>query len=241
MNAAYQRDGATYYNGDMTQPELMEGAVSVSRIQQLVKSGVPAPESLRAFEMISSTKGLLFFKEGKYELKDNKGKSSQFSVTGLGKEIDLNDNWKVTFPPNLGAPSQITLDKLMSLHNHQEDGVKFFSGTATYTKQFNIPAAALAANKRLFLDLGRVEVLAEVKVNGKSLGIVWKPPYRVDITESAKPGNNFVEIAVTNLWPNRLIGDEKLPEEAEYVSGGNAVRFSVLSNGAIKKLPDWYT
>ncbi len=128
----------------------------------------------------------------------------------------------------------------MSLHKHEEDGVKYFSGTATYTKQFRVPATSIAANKHVFLDLGRVEVLAEVKVNGKSLGTLWKPPYRLDITESAKPGNNFVEIAVTNLWPNRLIGDEKLPEEAEYVSGGNAVRFSVLSNGAIKKLPDWY-
>jgi hypothetical protein len=92
----------------------------------------------------------------------------------------------------------------------------------------------------LFLDLGRVEVLAEVNVNGKSFGTLWKPPYKIDITEAAKSGNNLLEIAITNLWPNRLIGDEKLPDEAEYVSGVNAGPYSVLSNGAIKKLPDWY-
>lgn len=72
-----------------------------------------------------------------------------------------------------------------------------------------------------------------MKVNGKSLGTLWKPPYRLDITESIKPGNNFVEIAVTNLWPNRLIGDEKLPEEAEYVSGVNAGPYSVLPGSII--------
>jgi hypothetical protein len=132
------------------------------------------------------------------------------------------------------------MDKLQSLHKHRQDGVKYFSGTATYVNHFNVPAAAFAVNKRIFIDLGRVEVLAEIKINGRKLGTVWKPPYRIDITEAVKPGANIVEIAVTNLWPNRLIGDEKLPDEAEYVSGVNAGPYSVLSNGAIKKLPEWY-
>ena len=65
---------------------------------------------------------------------------------------------------------------------------------------------------RIFLDLGTVKNLAEVTLNGKALGILWKPPFRVDVTEALKPGANHLEIAVTNLWPNRLIGDQTLPE-----------------------------
>ena len=88
----------------------------------------------------------------------------------------------------------------------------------------------MAGGKRVYLDLGRVEVLAEVKVNGKDLGTLWKPPFRVDVTDAVHAGNNDLEVRVTNLWPNRLIGDEQLPPENEYGP-----------NGGILKMPDWYT
>lgn len=238
LNYAFQRDGAMYYNGDMTEPQLLKEVIDPRRIQQLVRAGVPAPET-RAVEVLNK-RGLLFYKEGKFSLQESTGKATNISVTGLGNDIDLSQNWTVSFPSNLGAPATINLDKLMSLHKHPEAGVKFFSGTATYTKHFNLPTKNIARNKRLVLDLGRVEVLAEVKVNGKDLGTLWKPPFKIDITDFVKAGNNLVEIAVTNLWPNRLIGDEQMPDEAEYVSGVNAGPYSVLSNGAIKALPDWY-
>jgi hypothetical protein len=152
--------------------------------------------------------------------------------------------WQVSFPPDLGAPDTIELPQLISLHKHTQDGVKHFSGTATYSKNFAVPANLLSGkvkeNRRLFLDLGRVEIMAEVRVNGKELGILWKRPYLVDVTDVVKPGRNELEVKVTNLWPNRLIGDEYLPEENNYTPGGGASGFASLSSGAIEQLPEWY-
>jgi hypothetical protein len=119
--------------------------------------------------------------------------------------------WTVTFPPNFGAPASIQLAKLTSWTASSDPGVKYFSGTATYTKPFQVPAAWLRSGQRIWIDLGRVGDLAEVKVNGKDEGITWAPPYRIDITDALRPGANKLEIAVTNEWSNRQIGDRLLP------------------------------
>jgi hypothetical protein len=120
--------------------------------------------------------------------------------------------WDLTFPPKLGAPEKATFENLISWSDSAVEGIKYFSGTATYTKSFELPKNLLGAGQRLFLDLGEVKNLAEVSINGKPLGILWKEPFCVEITNAAKPGNNQLTVKVTNLWPNRLIGDEKLPE-----------------------------
>ena len=117
----------------------------------------------------------------------------------------------------MGAPPNITLDKLISWTDTSEDGVKYFSGTATYSKDIQAPAAWLRSGTKLMLDLGEVEVIAQVTVNGKALEkILWKPPYRVDITRELKPGANRIEIKVTNLWPNRIIGDQQPNAKQRY-------------------------
>ena len=90
------------------------------------------------------------------------------------------------------------------------------SGTATYRTAFTVPAGFGGKDRRLRLDLGRVEVMAQVNLNGKELGILWKPPFEVDVTEALRPGTNRLEIQVVNLWVNRLIGDEFLPEDCEW-------------------------
>jgi len=121
--------------------------------------------------------------------------------------------WDISFQPNRGAPARISLDKLASWSENADAGVKYFSGTATYTKTLQAPAdwfaAPLKNHVRLWLDLGDVKNLAAVSVNGKPLGIVWKPPFRVDLTGALKSGANQLEIKVTNLWVNRLIGDQQ--------------------------------
>jgi len=114
--------------------------------------------------------------------------------------------------------------------------VRYFSGTATYRKRFKIPADLLARDKRLYLQLGGVEVIAEVVLNGRKLLTLWKPPFRTDITEAARAGEDDLQVRVTNLWVNRLIGDEELPPEAEYVEAGAGP----LATGAIRRLPDCY-
>jgi hypothetical protein len=88
-------------------------------------------------------------------------------------------------------------------------GVHYFSGTATYTRSFDLPRGALARDRRVILDLGEVAELADVTINGHKLRTLWKPPYALDITEALKPARNQIELRVTNLWVNRLIGDEQ--------------------------------
>ncbi|MFZ0692475.1 MAG: glycosyl hydrolase [Acidobacteriaceae bacterium] len=124
--------------------------------------------------------------------------------------------WTVSFPPDWGAPPSITLDKLTSWSNNPDTGVKYFSGTATYTKTIDAPAAWLRSGTHVWIDLGKVKNLAEVTVNGKSLGIVWHAPYSVDATTALKPGQNELTIKVTNAWVNRLIGDQQPDATKKY-------------------------
>lgn len=121
--------------------------------------------------------------------------------------------FQVQFQPGRGAPERITLAVLMDLSKHEEAGVRYFSGTAIYRTVFTSPAAGKESSRRRYLDLGRVEVVARVRLNGRDLGIVWRAPYRLDATDALRQGENILEIEVANLWPNRLIGDQALPPE----------------------------
>jgi len=100
-------------------------------------------------------------------------------------------------------------DKLSSWTENGDAGIKYFSGTATYSKTINAPASWFTKAAQIWIDLGDVKNIAEVKVNGKSLGIVWKKPFKIDVTSALKAGDNKIEINVTNLWVNRLIGDQQ--------------------------------
>jgi hypothetical protein len=126
-----------------------------------------------------------------------------------GLDDALNTNWSVSFQPNRGAPEMVAFDRLTSWSDNFIDGVKYFSGTATYSKSVQIPENTLAPGAHYWLDLGDVRDLAEVAVNGKYLGIQWKTPFKVDVTGVLKPGSNQIVIEVTNLWVNRLIGDQQ--------------------------------
>jgi hypothetical protein len=148
---------------------------------------------------------------GKWKLARQSGTDTLVSVHDLPEPESLTGPWTVTFPPERGAPERIELPKLQSLSEYRDPGVKYFSGTAGYTCTFLLPK--LRPGDRLFLDLGRVANLAEVTVNGKHLGVLWKPPMAVEITDAAKEGTNTLRIDVTNTWRNRLIGDAGLPPE----------------------------
>jgi hypothetical protein len=117
--------------------------------------------------------------------------------------------WEVSFQPGRGAPAQTKFDSLRSWSDSEDAGVKYFSGHGTYSKTIDAPAAWFASGAELWLDLGDVKNLAEVTVNGTSLGILWKAPFRVDVAKVLKPGTNKLEVRVTNLWVNRLIGDQQ--------------------------------
>ena len=118
-------------------------------------------------------------------------------------------SWKVSFQPDRGAPVSATLDALASWSDNPDAGVKYFSGVGTYTKTIQAPAEWFKPGAHLWIDLGDVKNLADVSINGKSLGTVWHTPYRVDATSALKPGANELTIKVTNAWVNRLIGDQQ--------------------------------
>ncbi|MBC7328007.1 hypothetical protein H5T87_07820 [bacterium] len=133
----------------------------------------------------------------------------------IQKEIEIDGEWEVRFPPHWGAPEKVILPRLISWSEHPNEGIRFFSGTAIYIKKFYLPREIFGSGRRYFLDLGEVMVMADVMVNDSYLGTLWKKPYRVDITSAVKPGENKLLLKVTNLWVNRMIGDEHLPEDSE--------------------------
>jgi hypothetical protein len=132
--------------------------------------------------------------------------------------------WTATFPPHLGAPTDVRLDKPTFWTESPDPGVKFFSGTATYSTTFAAPTSALRA-KHLTLHLTDVRDIAQIRINGKSTALAWAPPYDVDITGTLHPGSNKLEIAVTNEWTNRIIGDRTSPASQRVLPGVPPARF----------------
>ncbi|HEY5910306.1 MAG TPA: glycosyl hydrolase [Verrucomicrobiae bacterium] len=165
---------------------------------------------------------------GVYECAMASGRTIQTTVNAAPQTPEVPGPWTVRFPPNLGAPDCISMPALMPLNEHENPGVKFFSGTATYERTVVVPRELVARGKRLYLDLGQVEVMARVTLNGRKLATLWKPPFRVDITDAAKVGDNKLAVQVVNLWPNRLIGDEQLPQDCDR-----------NEDGTLKCWPQW--
>lgn len=166
---------------------------------------------------------------GEYELRHASGRSRRVEVESVPSPRTLRGPWEVSFDPRWGGPEQVTFDRLEDWAKRSEDGIRYYSGTATYRKTFALEESAIAnPDSVIELDLGKVAVMAEVRLNGQELGTLWKPPYRVDVSAALKPGDNTLEVEVVNLWINRMIGDEQLPED----SSRNA-------NGTLKAWPRW--
>jgi hypothetical protein len=124
--------------------------------------------------------------------------------------------WQVYFPPGWGAPATKTFDRLIFWTEVEDEGVKHFSGVASYRNEFDLAAAEMSTGDHVYLDLGHVRFVAEVYVNGRSAGILWKPPFRVDITAAVRPGRNELVVEVANTWSNRLVGDAQSSEDRDF-------------------------
>ena len=124
---------------------------------------------------------------------------------------ELTGPWSVAFDPKWGGPPAAHFPQLVSWTQRPEAGIKYYSGTATYHLRFDLAAPTARAGRRVVLDLGAVRELAQVRLNGQDLGLVWTAPWQVDLGAAVKTAGNELEIRVTNLWPNRLIGDAALP------------------------------
>jgi hypothetical protein len=132
---------------------------------------------------------------------------------------DVSGEWDLVFPPGLGAPERLAISTLKSWTEHESPGVKYFSGTARYSTNFDADDNWFKPGRKLLLSLGDVRDLAEVFVNAQPFGLLWKPPYQVDVTSALRPGANCIEVRVTNQWTNRILGDRLAPREQRVLNG----------------------
>jgi len=156
---------------------------------------------------------------GEWALKMRSGKTIRVKSANVPAPIEIGGSWSVSFLIR-GASKLVELPA-GSWTSHSEDDVKHYSGTATYKKEFTVPQSAQSSDRRLYLDLGDVQNLARIRLNGKDLGVLWKAPYLVEVTAAVAPGINRLELEITNTWVNRLIGDAGKPESERttYLAG----------------------
>lgn len=155
--------------------------------------------------------------------------------TSLLTEVQkINSSWIVEFDPEWGGPEPVEFSTLQDWSTHPDERIKYYSGKAVYRTKFDVDQEHREW-KALFLDLGAVKNIAEVKLNGENLGIVWTSPWRVDISGAVKQAGNVLEIEVINLWPNRLIGDAGLPPEQRFTRTNIEFKkdMSLLSSGLL--------
>jgi hypothetical protein len=139
--------------------------------------------------------------------------------------------WSVQFDPRWGGPASVEFPELVSWTKRAEEGIKFYSGKATYRKQFDLDRGAdvgSAGSGKTFLDLVYVRHVAEVRLNGTKLGVLWTAPWRVDVTGIVRPTDNVLEIDVVNLWVNRVVGDLNLPKEKRIAETHDVFRFGMV-------------
>ena len=195
-----------------------------------VTSPVPPPTIAQVRSDHQGRARLEVSEPGNYEILTASGKSRRLNVNAVPTPVQVGGPWEVRFDPKWGGPERITFNQLEDWSKRPEEGIRYYSGTACYETRFTwtSPGAFDQRNSTLMLDLGKVAVMAEVDLNGKDLGILWKPPYRVNITDVVRPGENSLQINVVNLWINRMIGDEQLPEDSQR-----------NGDGTLKVWPSW--
>ena len=156
---------------------------------------------------------LRVWKNGAFNQTWSTGQKTQFQVKDLPQPTELTGPWQIKFTSTYDPARTVTYNKLKSWTDDENFDTKYFSGTGTYTKSIQVNKSLLGKGKRLFLDFGDVRELCRVRLNGKPVATLWKSPFRMDVTDFAKPGANALEVDVTNLWTNRLIGDEQFPDD----------------------------
>jgi hypothetical protein len=151
---------------------------------------------------------------GTYELKRADKSITKLAVAPLPEAISLDQHsWTLEFMPGRDMPGSIPLDALTFWTDLENKSIMYYSGTASYGTTFDIPKTLLDQNDlRLELDLGIVDPMARVRMNGQDLGLLWKPPFVVDVTDHLRAGKNELKVDVTNLWSNRLVGELNYPD-----------------------------
>lgn len=231
---------ADTYEGGMCGFQVYPYVMAEEQIVRLYQKGMPKPyqQDNLSYSWYPNDR-FVAWRAGTYEFMADRT-CLRKQIEQLPARIVLDGPWTLRFPEKKGAPKEVVLPELRSLRLDEDFGVRHFSGTMSYFYSLFISEEYLKEGFCLRLDLGRVEVLAEVWVNGKYVTTCWAPPYCADMQHLLHKGDNTLEIRVTNLWVNRLIGDEYLPVENEYDYKEPVNKYIAAGNGGIKRLPDWY-
>lgn len=218
--------GGSKYRGKLGGIEQVPRSLSAAEIARLMTAMRQPSDGagVLPFQLFRNPVGQLSAQGGQsgdYQLKMADGQTRPLQVSPAVPPVEIPGPWEVSFAPGRGAPEKITFDALTDWTQRPEPGIKHFSGTAVYRKTFvldpprdgNLKSQISNLKSPTFLDLGKVNDIATVRVNGQDLGTLWLPPYRLDITAAVKPGANTLEVEVVNTWNNRLVGDAALPLE----------------------------
>ena len=196
-------------------------------------------EEIPVVDVVSLDKNRLVteaWRSGEYLIELSDGRDISTDSIVVRTPLTIEGPWEIKFPEDLGAPESAMFTRLISWTDSENEGIKYFSGTAVYCTEFSIDSDLISEETVFYLDLGAVKDLAEVSLNNQKLPVLWKPPYRVNITLWLRAGKNKLAVAITNLWPNRLIGDQKLPPE-ERIGFTNIAKFTkdspLLESGLI--------
>jgi hypothetical protein len=194
------------------QPELWDALTGEIRKATTFsqKNGLTTvPLTLEAYGAV-----IVVFNEEISESKQGAAKRNYPDYTTLS---EITGPWEVQFDPKWGGPASVTFTELMDWSGHPDNGIRYYSGKAVYKKSFNMNIEA-TSGKQYFLQLGKVKDvgIAEISINGVDKGVVWTAPFRVEISDEVKKGENTLEITVVNSWYNRVAGDQIFPNEKQY-------------------------
>jgi len=157
----------------------------------------------------------------------------------INETIDLTDNWDINFNPDMGGPESYQLEKLTSWSDIDNEGIKYYSGSASYSRDFSVDKETLSTGTEAFVAFENIQEMARVIVNGNDCGIVWTPPYKTNITPHLKAGTNTITVQVINTWNNRIVGDLIKPDQKPFTNTNAKIRFNenspLLKSGLIGK------
>ncbi|WP_396600666.1 glycosyl hydrolase [Algibacter sp. R77976] len=215
-----------------------ESSANYPKVAYIDQSDLPKPSfSLDEMSNLVMQVGT----NGSYKALVNTSEEWKVDVTDIPNPLEIKGNWQIDFREEDFYKATIKTDSLFDWTTDSTEEIKHYSGTAIYKTTFNIEKRFLKPDRQFQIDLGQVDVIAKVILNGKDMGVSWIAPYTLDVTSALKKGMNTLEIEITNQWTNRLIGDEKLPNQTEYDVRRSKPGFgSEDYRGKYKKMPDWY-
>ncbi|MCC5939226.1 MAG: hypothetical protein JJU34_18240 [Lunatimonas sp.] len=156
----------------------------------------------------------------------------QFGFSGNSSDIkparvvDISTDWTLSFDSTMGGPSAAKLDKLISWSEMEEEGAKYYSGTATYTRDLTLESSQLESGMEVYVQFEDIQEMAQVFVNGVDCGIVWLPPFVARITPHLREGDNTLTVKAVNTWNNRIVGDLRNPEQTPFTRTNAKPRFT---------------